>query len=258
MNDLSVIPHRHDHYELMIVTAADGQHQINFKSYDLQPGRVFFLFPGQVHVIEEFDRDGWLVLFGEELFSRFSSLHGSENGSGILDTFTLFPYIDLDGELGTSYNFLIQAIRQELVKPKQDVSILLHYVALLLLQANRQHALQHSQPALVPKEKEILNRLKKLIEDHFLTQHSIQFYANELSIPIRQLNNICRNSLGVTAYELLQERLLTESKVLLYTSTLSVKEIAYQLGFEDPAYFGRFFKKYTDLTPAVFRTTRAL
>ena len=258
MNDLSVIPHRHDHYELMIVTAADGQHQINFKSYDLQPGRVFFLFPGQVHVIEEFDRDGWLVLFGEELFNRFSSLHSSEIGSGILDTFTLFPYIDLATDLAKSYDFLIQAIRQELEKPRQDVSILLHYVALLLLHANRLHAIQHPQPALVPKEKETIARLKQLIEEHYQTQHSIQFYASELSLPIRQLNAICRNSMGLTAYEILQERLLTESKVLLYTSTLSVKEIAYQLGFEDPAYFGRFFKKYTQFTPALFRTSRAL
>jgi AraC family transcriptional activator of pobA len=258
MNDLSVIPHRHDHYELMIVTAANGQHQINFRSYDLQSGRVFFLFPGQVHVIGDFDRDGWLVLFGEELFNRFSTLHPREIGSGLLDTFTNFPYVDLNIEEAKSYNFLIQAIQQELAKSRQDVSILLHYVSLLLLQANRAHLSQHPQPVLIPKEKEILSSLKQLIEDHYQIQHSIRFYANELALPVRQLNKICRNSMGRTAYEILQERLLTESKVLLYTSSLSVKEVAYRLGFEDPAYFGRFFKKYTGYTPALFRARRAL
>lgn len=258
MNALSVLPHRHDHYELMMVTAADGRHLIDFRPYPLVPGRVFFLHPGQAHVIDEFDRDGWLVLFGEELFSRFLFIHQQENGQGILDSFTEAPYVDLDPQTQNRYDFIIGEIRQALSLPKPDVAQLFHYVSLLLLYANRLHAVQHPQPALSPKDKEVISHFKQLLETHFRNHHSIHFYSSQLSLSIRQLNTICKRSMGYTGFELLQSRLLTESKVLLYTSPLSVKEISYQLGFEDPAYFGRFFRKHTGSTPAMFRTARAL
>jgi len=256
LNSLSVIPHRHDHYELMIVTSGEGYHSINFKPYQLAPGRVFFLHPGQVHLIDEFERDGWLILFGEELFKRFLDIHKNEDEYGLLDSYTPYPYISLTKELETVFFFIIEQAKLQLECGKPDADILLHYVSLLLLQANKAHVAEHPLQFATTKQKQLLHQLKKVLESSFKEQHQAAFYAKELATDIKHLNKVCRQATGLTVYQLIQERLVTESKILLQTSALSVKEISYNLGFNDPAFFGRFFKKYTNVTPLKFRQSR--
>lgn len=256
LNDLSVIPHRHDHYELMLVTEGEGIHSINFRTFDIRPQRLYFIHPGQVHLINPFDRDGWLILFGEELFKRFVNIHRHEDGQGLLDAYTSYPYIDLNGQLSTITTFIITQIQTELAAANPDVHILLHYVALLLLHFNNEHSVQHPLPPSTLAHRTLFHQLKQLIERHFRQEHLAAFYADTLRTDIKKLNSICRSSTRFTVFELLQERLITESKILLQTSVKSVKEISYELGFNDPAFFGRFFKRHTGLTPATFRDTR--
>lgn len=258
LNSLSVVPHRHDHYELMIVRSGRGQHSINFKSYELIPGRVFFLHPGQVHLIEDFERDGWLVLFGEELFKRFLNLHPNEDEYGILDSYASAPFADLSDRLLELFDFMIGQAKLELQSEKPDAEVLLHYCSLLLLYANRAHVAQHPVQFVSPKQKELLHSLKKLIEQSYKEHHQASFYAESLRTDIKVLNKVCMQATGFTVYKLLQERLLTESKILLQTSHFSVKEISYQLGFNDPAFFGRFFRNHVNTSPAAFRQDRLL
>ncbi|WP_207532281.1 helix-turn-helix domain-containing protein [Desertivirga arenae] len=258
LNNLSVVPHRHDHYEMMIVTEGNGTHSINFKNYYIKPNRVYFIHPGQVHIIEPFERSGWLILFGEELFKRFLNIHPHEDEYGLLDSYTHNPFVDLHAGLNKIFSLLIEQLNTELSDPKQDVDILLHYVSLLLLHANRTQIVQHPQIQLPARNKLLFHKLKQLIEANFKQEHLAAFYASALGTDIKQLNKVCRLATGLTVFELLQERLLTESKIQLQTSAGSVKEISYALGFNDPAFFGRFFKKHTQLTPAEFRKTRMI
>ncbi|MDJ1502797.1 helix-turn-helix domain-containing protein [Xanthocytophaga agilis] len=258
LNSLSVVPHRHDHYELMLVTEGEGRHSINFKSYDIKPDRLYFLHPGQVHLIESFERDGWLILFGEELFKRFLTIHTHEDEHGLLDSYTPHPYVDLDEKLKGTFILLIDQLQTELSAKKPDVDISLHYVSLLLLYANKAQIVQHPKEPLPLVNKQLFHRLKLLIEQHYRQQHLAAFYAETLHTDIKKLNKICREATGLTVFELLQERLVTESKIRLQTSTGSVKEISYDLGFNDPAFFGRFFKKHTGITPAEFRNRRMI
>ncbi|MDT3402562.1 helix-turn-helix domain-containing protein [Mucilaginibacter terrae] len=258
LNQLSVIPHRHDHYELMLVTKGEGIHYIDFKPYGVKPGRLYFIQPGQVHLIDKFDRDGWLVMFGEELFKLFVNIHNRENETGLLDSYTTAPYIDVDDELNSIVTFLIEQLQHECGRAKADASLTLHYTSLLLLHANRAHIVQHGQVQSVGLNRGLLHQLKQLINLHLRQQHQAAFYAEALLVDIKKLNGICREATQMTVFELLQERLLTESKILLQTSEQSVKEISYELGFNDPAFFGRFFKRHTGITPADFRNVRMI
>ena len=258
LNTLSIVPHRHDHYEMLIVLKGEGLHSINFKTFEVKPDRLYFLHPGQVHVIEPFERDGWLILFGEELFKRFLAIHPNEDETGLLDSYTSRPYIDLDGNLALIFKLVIKQLRAELSAQKQDVDILLHYVSLLLLHSNRAQIVQHPKAQVSLRSKELFHQLKQKIESHFKQEHLAAYYADSLGVDIKLLNKICREATGFTVFELLQERLLTESKIQLQTFAGSVKEISYLLGFNDPAFFGRFFKKHTQLTPAEFRKQRTI
>jgi AraC-like DNA-binding protein len=78
-------------------------------------------------------------------------------------------------------------------------------------------------------------------------------YAAKMNITPNYLNALCRKKSGKSAGELIRQRILLEAKRLLAHSTMSISEIAFQLGFEDNSYFGRYFRRYTRLTPGEFR-----
>nr|WP_068892537.1 helix-turn-helix domain-containing protein [Pedobacter panaciterrae] len=99
----------------------------------------------------------------------------------------------------------------------------------------------------------VIYQLEMLLERNVKTQKRPEFYSDVLGISLRRLNAICLHHLHKSLYELIQERRFTESLELLKYTSLSVKEITYYLGFSDPPYFIRYFKKQTGLTPRRYR-----
>lgn len=101
--------------------------------------------------------------------------------------------------------------------------------------------------------REVHFRFNALLNAHFRTQHTVEFYALALNLSPKQLSrNLIQNG-GRTAQQLIHDRLLIEAKRLLAYSKLSIKEIAFTIGLEDPAYFSRLFKQKTGINPAAFR-----
>ena len=82
---------------------------------------------------------------------------------------------------------------------------------------------------------------------------SIKQYARELNITSVHLNRICQATVGKPALQIVHDFLVLEAEKFLKHTDMHVSEIAYQLNFEDPAYFSRFFKKYTGASPKQFR-----
>lgn len=258
IHNLSPVPHRHDHYEILYFTEGHGNQYINFKAFDVSPGNVYFLHPGSVHTISRFKRNGWLIVFGQELFKRFLEIDHQDEATGIFDFYSPHPYTQLDETTAAIFQQTIALLLAELANEKTDVNILLHYTSTLLLQLNRTYSRQHPENASLLKNRPDFQQLKSLIERNYLQQHQAEFYANIMRADIKKLNLICRRHTGLSVAELLKERLLTESKIRLQTSSSSIKEISYEMGFKDPAFFGRFFKKRTGYTPAGFRSLRWL
>jgi len=94
------------------------------------------------------------------------------------------------------------------------------------------------------------------VEQHYPEKKLPKAYAEMLFVTPNHLNAICTATAGKSAGELIRERVLLEAKRLLVNSQMSIAEIGYQLNFEDNAYFSRFFKKYTSVTPEAFRKTQ--
>lgn len=98
-----------------------------------------------------------------------------------------------------------------------------------------------------------VERFNDLIERHFRDWQPVSFYARRLGVSPQQLNASCRREAGVSAQELIHERLLLEARRLLAYSDLDVTGIGYSLGFRDPAYFSRFFARRQGMPPSEFR-----
>ncbi len=100
-------------------------------------------------------------------------------------------------------------------------------------------------------------QFRMLLDQHFRSQRGLAFYAGRLGISDVHLNRVCRAALGCSALGAINQRLIAEARRDLTFTLLSVKEIAYSLGFDDPAYFTRFFTKQAGVTPTEFRRRSA-
>jgi AraC-like DNA-binding protein len=131
---------------------------------------------------------------------------------------------------------------------------LLHaYMQILLIEARRIH---QAQPGAIHTDTAaflLTKRFILLLDAHYLTTSSVADYADMLHVTSNYLSETVRRTQGQPAGKLIRERLLLEAKRLLRYSDLPVAEIATYLNFEDPSYFGRFFKKHTGFTPSAFR-----
>jgi YesN/AraC family two-component response regulator len=101
----------------------------------------------------------------------------------------------------------------------------------------------------------VLQKLKDAIEAHYRTKHSASDYAEMLNITPKALGKITKIHFQKTLTDLISDRIVIEAKRELYLSAKSIKEIAYELGFDDEFYFSRFFKKRADISPQYYRDT---
>ena len=98
-----------------------------------------------------------------------------------------------------------------------------------------------------------IERFRALLDANCRRRVSVESYADELGVTPGQLTRLCREVLGMSTLDAINARVLHEARRELVYSSLSIKQIAAELGFEDEAYFGRFFKKQTGLRPTEFR-----
>ena len=101
-----------------------------------------------------------------------------------------------------------------------------------------------------------MRAFSQLLDAHFRTKKTVRFYADQLAVTANHLNALCRQVVNQTASELIHERVITEAQRRLAHSTDSVGQVADYLGFDDPSYFTRYFKKYVGHTPESFRQHR--
>lgn len=250
-SELSEVPHRHDAYMLMLVEdTKGGDNLIDFRRHPLVANRLFMVRPGQAHQRETRQERGPILSFSDEFLQT--------TGISAQEVFVIFssvyqhPYLDLSPKLKRIFLQLISLMQEELREAVPHQAILSRYLYVLLQYLYRECLYQIGK--LTPaRHSERLFRLSSLIEKHYREHRSIGFYADALHITPKHLNSLCRQYLQTTVADMQHERILVESKRLLYFTSLSVKEIAHTLGFEDDSYFVRFFKRMAGQTPLQMR-----
>ena len=99
----------------------------------------------------------------------------------------------------------------------------------------------------------LLKEFNLLLYKNLNTSRSVKYYADQLAISTKKLNNITKKYLDKTAKEYIEITIISESKRLLIKTSDSVKQISYSMGFTEPTNFNKFFKKFTTVTPLQFR-----
>ncbi|MFP3834518.1 helix-turn-helix domain-containing protein [Chryseobacterium sp. SIMBA_028] len=96
-----------------------------------------------------------------------------------------------------------------------------------------------------------------LMDEYYKTERKADFYSSKMGISEKRINQILKEKMNKTLTQLLHERVVLEAERMLISSELTIKEIAFDLNFDDPAYFSRFYKKQTGQSPEVFKRKNA-
>jgi AraC family transcriptional activator of pobA len=246
--------HRHSYYEIFIFEKGGGKHQIDFDVFDVHDLSVHVVSPGQVHMLQrELNSYGHVILFSREFYELNSTFNHQLQHLPFLNNNTSVPIIQIppnEKDLFKNYFTNIQRT-SKLDYPEKDPLIVAHLHALLMelkrvFDSNQTKTTRVSEPGLI-------RDFRILAENHFSQYHKPSDYALLLNITVAQLNDKVKKSLGITASQLINERLVLEIKRILLFNDLNVNEIAYLLNFEDASYFIRFFKQHTGHTPSEYR-----
>ena len=244
-------PHRYNFYTVMLVTDGGGRHAIDLQEYALEAKNLFLIAPGQVHSWTAWQRiRGFAVFFTNSLMAR-------SGGKKIMGSWPIFRpnQTSMFALTQTEMNMFVDVFQQvEYEIGNNDeftLDAVFYAISSMLVKASRLS--RNRQSKRFSASHDFLFSFQELIERNFLADKTPKEYAEKLSITPNYLNALCRRKAGKSAGELIRQRVLLEAKRLLAHTDLSASEIAFQLGFEDNSYFGRYFKKYTRLSPGAFR-----
>ncbi len=244
-------PHKHDFYILVLFTSGSGTHTVDFKTYSVEPAKVFFLSPGQVHSWKlSPDSDGHILFFNPKFY--LSVFPFKKLNSYIFLNPHLSPYMKLAAEELMELQEFFTRIKEEYEMERvYHTDALLNYTDLLLISLLRAYP-QRSQLSGSQLDSSFL-RLQLIIEENFRNQREILFYSSQMNLTPKQLNSLTKKALGKTLSALIQDRIILEAQRMLVNSNLPVSAIADGLNYSDPSYFARFFRKKTQMSPEKFR-----
>lgn len=244
------VPHGHSFFLLLYVSAGTGTHTVDLVTYELHPGSVFFLAPGQVHHWQLAPAADGIVMFFEPTFYQFRYPERDLLALPFFDS--AHPpvlYLPPANELAPLFE---QVLREYQHPAANQAEVLRAYLALVLELASRHYpaAPAATEASLAQHQ---IRQFGALLNQHYRRQRSVRDYAQQLHLTANYLNALCRRVLGQTASDLIHARVVLEAKRLLSHSALGVAQVADELGFDDPSYFGRYFRKYAGQSPEAFR-----
>jgi AraC family transcriptional activator of pobA len=248
------LPHKHTFYHVVFFTEGAGNHSIDFKSFPVKPYQIYFMAPGQVHRWNfEGPVDGYIINFSGEFFQSFllrpDYLEGMPFFTGNVDD----EVIDLTADVQQQVTGLFEQLIKESYEPYRMGMDMIRTLMLQLFILVARQSEQSSQITAPTYNYTLLQSFRKLTDKNFTNLKLPKDYAALLYITPNHLNALCNDMLGISAGEVIRNRVILEAKRLLVNLDLNITEIAGKLNFADNSYFTKFFKKYTGVTPEEFR-----
>jgi AraC family transcriptional activator of pobA len=243
--------HSHDFFIINLFDRANGVHNIDSIDHPIGDHQVHFLFPGQMHKWNiAAGTIGYQLMVERTFFEKFAPYFRFS-----FTNYQNHPVIQLSDNAFKLLHYEFDAIKNELNQEDSLVHLISARAAVIAAIVSREaeHVFTEFK---VYQSNTRLAAFNMLIDEFFKQEKFVTFYADKLNISANYLNILCKKHLKISATQLIQQRVSTEAKRLLQSTALSIKEIAYELGFVDHAYCSNFFKSQTAISPTEFREKR--
>lgn len=247
------LAHKHSFYHLVFFTKGGGMQTIDFENFPVKPNQIYFMIPGQVHSWAfEGEVDGYIINFSSNFFQSFllraNYLEDLPFFSGIIKD----AVIDIPAQLQDKVINLFEDLiaENETINPLALDMVKSLMLQLFILVARLNANVSEAVPSY---NYTLLRSFQKLIEKNHMHLRLPKQYAELLYITPNHLNALCNDVLGISAGEVIRNRIILEAKRLLINNNMTVLEIANHLNFTDNSYFTKFFKKLEGVTPEEFR-----
>jgi len=256
LHNWRIRPHRHaDLVHILFISQGSVElemegthHQLNSTTTIIVPAMAIhgFVFSpdvqGHIITLAKPLADHLHAVMGESSTLKKADFYCQMAAQAAARIATLVTQIDAEyRQPDVGRNRLLEALIQALV------------VELSRLKPTTGHATKRYGPRQSDKGRQHLERYVSLVEHHYREQPSIECLAEQLGVSSAHLNMLCRQLAGRSALQLLHERLLLEAKRQLTYTNMTIGQVSDSLGFSEPAYFTRFFKRNTTLSPRDFR-----
>ena len=260
MPDVATIkPHRHDHQTIIWTHSGTSLHLVDGHAIELIPGSFCMVAKGQVHQFVEVDadfavtavrfNDGFLpeAMFGQTWSYRAALF----NNQGALQQALAAPTDEIPEIESLLQLMLTEHERAEAFRKDDGLRALLQF--LLLRVARLQQESDFERSTVNGADYTLYRDFVTTLENQFAKQHFVQFYADAMNTSAGKLSEVTKQVLGKPVKEAILDRIYLEAKRLLQFSDLSIKEIAFALGYDTPHHFSRAFKNRVEASPNEYR-----
>lgn len=238
--------HRPEYNFIVHITRGNAKQQVDANLVSIKENEILFVRQGNVTSLKEVSPDakGHIILFEDQTLNQLLSKQE------LIKLFSANTTIHLSQESSVWLNSLFELLNTEIYYPNPNLG-----VCYSLLQAGLQKIFASSKELNknINRSAEITFNFKELVYKYYLKDKTISFYASELSVSENYLHRCIKETIGESPKEWINKVSILQSQLLLQDLTKSISEIAFELNYGDPSYFGRLFKKINGVTPSEYR-----
>ncbi len=253
----SMPSHIHEFYQIIWFRHGKGNHRIDFTDYPVTDNTIFFVAPGQIHAFDGTGNyEGVIILFNASFLADEESSESIFLKYNVFNAYDSSPYYKVGNEEAERLMFLVNEMNREytLTGAFAHKDYMQYLLRLFLVRVQRSGERKEEAKLYVSNiANRTFVRFRQLLEQNFHNVHTVQEYADMLNISARTLTKYVSQSAHSSPLQIINDRIVLEAKRLLQHTSLNIKEIGYSLGFEDPSYFAKFFKRQEGIMPSEFR-----
>lgn len=248
------VPHyRRAVTQVYIITKGIAKKRCNLNQVSISAGQAHLWLQDQISAVDYFsdDIEGYYFHFSQEFILQSQYTTRVLQDFLPLNQFMESQSINLDP---TTQQILLRNLTRmyDIYKNNFSENLLRSYLLTILYEINSLLPTQKGNQEFVNKHSELVYNFKKLLIANITKVQSVAFYSEQLNVSPNHLNKTLKSLTGKSTKTWINDVLLIGAKILLSQSKLTINEIAFTLGFSDPSYFNRFFKKHTEVSPLTY------
>jgi AraC family transcriptional regulator, transcriptional activator of pobA len=249
------LPHRADFYHVIWIEKGNPTHLVDFNPVKISRNSILFINKARVHLFDSSEKyDGKLILFTDRFFCRNSDDVDFLNSTILFNDLLETTPLKLDGVRHNLYQ-LLELMEGALLNSVDTIQrdVLQNYLHNFLLLCEKEKRKQGFKEIPKGANRDYAILFTSLVNENFSKIRSVQAYAEMMHIQEKTLQRATTHVLGKSPKVIISERVLLEIKRLLVHTNQSIKEIGFDLGFNEPTNFIKYFRQQTGQTPSEFR-----